>query len=110
MAHKSLSFIDEGEKVKLLIPGRKKPVYIKKKDLARFKEWLDSHMGKVWQPLTLDTYLGWVEAIIGEASDALTGKERGFIHDMEVLIKYKKYLPTENQARWLESIYAKYTS
>lgn len=65
-------------------------------------------MAKVWEAQDISTYLNWVEAIYGEASDALNNWEVDFLDSVETKLRQKRQI-TQSQAEILERIYAEKT-
>jgi hypothetical protein len=66
-------------------------------------------MAKIWEPLEMSVYQGWIKAIIEEASDDLSDWESSFVASLEErMSKYGRNL-TEPQAVKLEQIYAEKT-
>lgn len=65
-------------------------------------------MAEMWKPLSIEDYLGWIEAIVDEASDDLSDWESTFIESLNQRLNNNQNL-TELQAKKLESIYSEKT-
>jgi len=62
-------------------------------------------MAKIWEPLNIEVYKSWCEAIQEEASDDLNDWEISFIESIYQRLNKNQNL-TENQDKKLEDIYA----
>ena len=62
-----------------------------------------------WNPLDIETYKLWAQAITDECFEELNEWEQGFITSIQEQLNQGRNL-SERQAFKLESIYAEYTS